>query len=275
MGILSDGTGQIKSRRSWRMATPDRPQRLLGKVAIVTGGSGGIGSAIALGLAREGAATVVGFHRDRPRAEAVVTGIREQTGAEVAAISADLSSPSDAESLVREAAASFGGLDILVNAAGRAHFVDFFDITSQAWDEQFDVNAKGLFIVSQAAARVMKESGGGRIINVTSISGDRADPDLVAYCASKGAANMLTKAMAVALAPYNITVNAVLPGTTLTDMNRQRLGDGILAERVSSMTPLKRLGAPIDHVGAVVYFASAEASWTTGAMLTVDGGFTA
>jgi len=257
------------------MTVPVRPKRLFGKVAIVTGGSGGIGSAIAIGMAREGATTIVGFHGDRVKAEAVVEGVRAETGAEVTAVRADVSSQSDAEFLVGQAADRFGRVDILVNAAGQAHFVDFFDTTSQSWDEQFDVNVKGMFLVSQAAARLMKESGGGRIINVTSISGDRADPELVAYCASKGAANMLTKAMAVALAPYNITVNAVLPGTTVTDMNRRRLEGGGLAEQISAMTPLGRLGASIDHVGAVIYFASAEASWTTGAMLTVDGGFTA
>ena len=257
------------------MAVDERSGRLSGKVAVVTGGAGGIGSAIALGMANEGAVTVVAFHRDQSKAERVVSEIRQQTGTEVAAIRADLTSRPEAESLILETVERFGRLDILVNAAGRAHFVDFFDTTSQMWDEQFDVNAKGLFIVSQAAARIMMEAGGGRIINVTSVAGERANRDLVAYCASKGAANMLTKAMARALAPYNITVNAVLPGTTVTAMNQQRLTDVALAERISSMTPLSRLGAPIDHVGAVIYFALPEASWTTGAMLTVDGGYTA
>ena len=250
-------------------------KRLSGQVALVTGGSGGIGGAIALGLAAEGARIVVGFQNERSQAEAVVSEIIDKTGVEARALEADVASPSAARSLIEEVARSFGRLDVLVNAAGRAHFVGFLETSPEAFDQQFDVNVKGPFFLSQAAARLMMTSGGGRIINVTSISGERADPDLVAYCASKGAANMLTKAMAVALAPYNITVNAILPGTTLTNMNRQRLSEGDKAEIISSMTPLGRLGAPSDHVGAAIYFALPEAGWTTGAFLTVDGGFTA
>ena len=257
------------------MDVADTMNRLSGQVALVTGGSGGIGGAIALGLAAEGARIVVGFRRDRSRAEALVSEIRELTGVDARAAEADVSSPSAARSLIEETARLFGRLDVLVNAAGSAHFVGFLETTPEQFDEQFDVNVKGPFFLSQAAAPLMMSSGGGRIINVTSISGEKADPDLVGYCASKGAANMLTRAMAVALAPYNITVNAILPGTTVTNMNRQRLAEGDHAETISSRTPLGRLGVPSDHVGAAIYFALPEAGWTTGAFLTVDGGFTA
>ena len=249
--------------------------RLPGQVALVTGGSGDIGAAIALGLAHEGAAVVVAHAHNGFKADQVVSDIRVATGTRAVAIRADLTSWDEAERLIAQVVDRFGRIDILVNAAGSAHFVDFFATTEGDWEEQFRVNAKAVFAVSQAAARRMSSSGGGRIINVTSISADRADPDLVAYCASKGAANSLTRAMASALAPHNITVNAVAPGTTITGMNRERLAEGDLANRLVDMTPMGRLGTPQDHVSAVVYFALPESSWTTGTVLTVDGGFTA
>jgi NAD(P)-dependent dehydrogenase (short-subunit alcohol dehydrogenase family) len=250
-------------------------ERLAGKVALVTGGSGDIGRAITLGLAQEGAAVAVAYAHNGSKADEVVSDAREATGGQAVAIRADLTSWDEAERLISQVVDQFGRIDILVNAAGSAHFIDFIATTEADWDEQFAVNAKAAFAVSQAAARRMRSSGGGRIINVTSISADRADPDLVAYCASKGAANSLTRAMASALAAYNITVNAVAPGTTVTGMNRERLAKGDLAERLVNLTPTGRLGTPQDHVSAVLYFTLPESSWTTGVVLTVDGGFTA
>ena len=170
---------------------------------------------------------------------------------------------------------AWGGLDILVNVAGVAVFGDFLAATEEDWDRQMDVNAKGVFLASQAAARRMREAGGGRIIIVSSISGGRADPGLVPYCASKGAANMLTKAMAVALAPYDITVNAVLPGTVETDMNAANLAQPKVRGAILAGTPLRRLGRPEDVVGAVLYLCSDEAAWTTGSLIVVDGGYMA
>jgi NAD(P)-dependent dehydrogenase (short-subunit alcohol dehydrogenase family) len=248
--------------------------RLTEKVALVTGGSRGMGRAICLGLAREGARVAVNYVRRADAAGEVVARIRGG-GGEAVAIQGDVSRRGDAEALVAETLKRCGGLDILVNVAGVAVFGDFFAATEEDWDRQMDVNAKGVFLASQASARRMREAGGGRIVIVSSISGDRADAALVPYCASKGAASMLTKAMAVALAPYNITVNAVLPGTVETDMNAPNLARPELRGAILAGTPLGRLGRPEDVVGAVLYLCSDEAAWTTGSSIVVDGGFMA
>ena len=179
------------------------------------------------------------------------------------------------ERLVKTTLDTYSRIDVLVNVAGIAHFVDFFETTEEQWDRQFAVNAKGVFLTSQAVARQMVKQGGGRIVNVTSISGQKADPALVAYCASKSASDMLTRAMAAAVGPYGVTVNAVLPGTVPTDMNRTRLADDRVRKAIEDLTPLGRLGRPDDIAGAVIYLASDEAKWTTGSLLVVDGGFLA
>ncbi|MGB9619792.1 MAG: SDR family NAD(P)-dependent oxidoreductase, partial [Armatimonadota bacterium] len=158
--------------------------------------------------------------------------------------------------------------------AGVCHFLDFFETTEAEWDFHQNINCKGIFLCSQAAAQVMRDHGGGRIINVTSISGEKAtNARQVAYCASKGGANMLTRVMALALAPYNITVNAVLPGTIETDINRHILAEPGARQAIIEATPLKALGLPEHVAEAVIYFASDQSGWTTGALLPVDGGF--
>jgi NAD(P)-dependent dehydrogenase (short-subunit alcohol dehydrogenase family) len=248
--------------------------RLANKVAIVTGGSRGIGRAIAVGLAAEGARVAIVHVTNRATAQETLDEIHA-AGGSCSAIQADVSSAEGVRHIVDEMRAGHGRIDVLVNVAGRLHVAGFLETSEAEWDDQFDVNAKAVFFLSQAVAREMIGSGGGRIVNVTSIAGDRADPAFVAYCASKGAANILTKAMAAALGPHGITVNAVLPGTTVTDMNRARLEDRELRESIEQLTPLGRLGRPSDIVGAVAYLASDEAGWTTGAMVTIDGGMTA
>lgn len=247
--------------------------RLKDKVAIVTGGSRGIGRAISLGLAREGAKVVVNYASNEAAALEVVNLIRD-SGGEAIACRAHVGKKADAETLARTAVDKFGRIDILVNNAGVAAFIDFFETTEEDWDWHQTTNCKGVFLVSQAVAREMVKTGGGRIVNVTSISGEKAtNPLQVAYCTSKGGANMLTRIMALALAPYNITVNAVLPGTIETDINRDILADDSVREAIIEKTPLKCLGVPEDVVGAVILFASDESKWTTGALLAVDGGF--
>ncbi len=247
---------------------------LTGKVALVTGGSRGMGRAVCLGLAREGARVAVGYVQRADAAQEVVARIRASAG-EAIAVHGDVSRRRDAEALVAGVLDAYGSLDILVNVAGVAVFGDFFAATEEDWDRQMDVNAKGVFLAGQAAARRMRDAGGGRIVIVGSISGDRADAALVPYCASKGAANMLTKAMAVALAPYNIRVNAVLPGTVETDMNAANLARPEVRRAILASTPLRRLGRPEDVVGAVLYLCSDEAAWVTGSSIVADGGFLA
>lgn len=247
--------------------------RLKDKVAIVTGGSRGIGRAISLGMAREGAKVVVNCVSNEVAACEVVDMIRNE-GGEAIAYRAHVASKPEVEGMVKAVVEKYGRIDILVNNAGVAKFIDFFETTEEDWDWHQNTNCKGIFLTSQAVAREMVKTGGGRIVNVTSISGEKAtNPLQVAYCTSKGGANMLTKIMALALAPYNITVNAVLPGTIETDINRDVLADPKVRQSIIEATPLKCLGQPEDVVGAVILLASDESKWTTGALLVVDGGF--
>ena len=247
--------------------------RLKDKVAIVTGGSRGIGRAVALGMAWEGAKVVVNYVANDAAASEVVEMIRK-SGGEAMAFKAHVGSKPDVEAMAKAVVDKYGRIDILVNNAGVAAFIDFFETTEEDWDWHQNTNCKGIFLTSQAVAREMVKTGGGRIVNVTSISGEKAtNPLQVAYCTSKGGANMLTKVMALALAPYNITVNAILPGTIETDINRDVLADPKARNAIIESTPLKCLGEPDDVVGAVVLLASDESKWTTGTFIVIDGGF--
>ncbi len=247
--------------------------RLEGKVAIITGGSRGIGRAIAIGMAKEGARVVVNYVSNANAAEEVVKEI-SLNGGEAIAYQADVSKRNDVEDMVCKSVSRFGKIDILVNNAGVAPFVDVFDVTEELWDDTFGVNTKGIFFTSQAVAREMVKTGGGKIVNVTSISGMKATYHLqVPYCASKAGANMLTKVMALALAPYKINVNGILPGTVETDMSKEYLADEANSKRIIEGTPLKCLGKPEDLIGAAIYLASDESNWVTGTLIVVDGGF--
>lgn len=247
--------------------------RLDGKRVIVTGGSRGIGRGIALAMAREGAKVAINYTANEAAAKAVVDLI-ESDGGTAIAVKADVASKADADAMISKVENEFGGIDVLVNNAGVCHFLDFFEVTEEEWDFHQDINCKGIFLCSQAAARVMRTQGGGRIVNVTSISGEKAtNAGQVPYCASKGGANMLTQIMAVALAPYGITVNAVLPGTIETDINRDILAADGVEQSIVCNTPLGCLGQPEHVAEAVIYFASNASGWTTGALLAVDGGF--
>ncbi len=252
------------------------PLDLAGRVALVTGSSRGIGRAIALHLARRGAVVHVNHPGDDgERAGGVVREIRAG-GGRAEELVFDVSEPVQ----VREGLASldrrWGRLDIAVNNAGICPFRDFDALDLPEWLRVFSVNAAGPFLVSQAASRIMRRARWGRIVNVTSISGIHpTSPLQVAYAASKAAANMLTKSLAVILAPLRITVNAVLPGTVPTELNRDVLAAGDVEKNLVARTPLKRLGAPDDVAQAVGYLASPSAEWVTGTLLVVDGGFAA
>lgn len=247
--------------------------RLEGKAALVTGSSRGIGRALALALAREGADVAVHCRSQRSLGEQVVDQIGA-LGRRAVLLQADLARPDSAVPLIEQAVAELKGLDILVNNAGIAVFSDFFEATLEEWQRAMDVNARSLLLLGQAAARHMKEHGGGKIINVTSISGERVtSTQQVVYCTSKAAANMLTRAMAAALAPHNIQVNGVLPGTVETDINREQFSEPRAREDIVERTPAGRLGQPEDIAEMVVNLASDGSTWTTGAMVVVDGGY--
>lgn len=250
--------------------------RLQKKVAIVTGGSRGIGRAISLGLARQGAKVIVSFRKDEKSADDTVALIRQENG-EAIAVRADVAGKKDINHLVKKAVEEYGKIDILINNAGVCPFVDVFKVTEEIWDWTHAVNVRGPFFLTQAVARVMVNKNiKGKIVNITSISGQKAtNPLQVLYCTSKGAANMLTKVMALALARHKINVNAILPGTIETDINRDVLKDRSVRQGIIENTPLKCLGVPEDIVGAVIYLSSDEANWVTGALLPIDGGFIA
>ncbi len=247
--------------------------KLKDKIALVTGGSRGIGRAISLGLAKEGAHVVVNYVTHKESAYEVVTKIK---GLErkALAIKSDISKKTEVTRMVKKVMDEFGRIDILVNNAGVGPFKSFLETTEELWDRTLAINLKGIFLVSQAVSMEMIKQGKGKIVNITSISGEKAThPDQVVYCTSKAGANMLTKVMALALAPYNITVNAVLPGTIETDINREGLSRPGVKECIIERTPLKKLGKPEDVVGAVILLSSEDADWITGELMVIDGGY--
>lgn len=245
---------------------------LTGHSALVTGASQGIGRGIALTLARQGVHVAVGHRRQPAEAEAVVAEIAAFGGTALA-VAGDVSDRAQVQAMLDGTVAAFGKLDILVNVAGIAIWKDVLEVTDEEFDAQFATNVRGLFITSQEAARRMIPQGKGKIINVTSVSGFVADTRLVPYCASKAAAEMLTRSLAAALAPFNISVNAVAPGTVPTDMNRENLATPGLRDSLIARTPFGRLGRPEDVAGAVAFLASDDADYMAGASLVVDGGF--
>ncbi len=245
--------------------------RLAGKAAIVTGAARGIGRAIALRLAQEGADVAIADLRDaqgHETAQAI-----EALGRRGLFIHADVSNPQDVERMVQATLDAFGSIDILVNNAGICPFKPVLEISAELWDQVLATNLKGYFLCAQAVARVMIERGiRGRIINISSISSIVGGEQQAHYCASKAGINLLTKSLAIALGPHGITCNAILPGTVETDINREDLADEAKRTMLIERTPLRRLGQPEDIAGPVVFFASDDAAYCTGAMLVVDGG---
>ena len=247
--------------------------RLEGKRALVTGGSRGIGRAIALGLGREGADVAVNYRRSREDAESAVREM-EEIGRRAVAVQGSTASRSDVDRFVAEAHDFLGGIDILVNNAGILKRTPLLEIGEEEWDAILDVNLKGYFLVGQAVARHMVEAGTrGAIVNVSSAGQAAAGPDLTHYCVSKAGVGMLTKQMALELAPHGIRVNAIAPGLIETDLNRADIARDEFREGRLARIPLRLIGTPDDVVGAVVYLASNdEARLVTGTSLFVDAG---
>jgi NAD(P)-dependent dehydrogenase (short-subunit alcohol dehydrogenase family) len=258
----------MKPQRPERVKQSAGGGRLTGQVAVVTGGGVRLGRAIGLALAREGCAVAVNYLRSKEAAARTVGEIRA-LGVEALPIRADVSKASEVRKLVSRIVRRFGRLDLLVNNAAVFFRTPLAETTTAQWDRLLDVNLRGPFLCSQAAAKVMLGGRGGRIVNIGDAAAVRAWPAYIPYCVSKAGLVMLTKALALALAP-RIQVNCVAPGAVL-------LPEGFpprLRRRLRREVPMGREGDPADVAEAVVFFTTAP-SYITGQVLFVDGGVTA
>ena len=248
--------------------------RLADSTAIVTGAGSGIGRAIAMGFAREGARVTCADIRDE-RAQTTAERIRT-AGGEALGVAVDVSERHQVEAMLARTLDRFGDVDALVAAAGISARDRFLEVTDEDWDRVLAVNLKGLFFCGQVVGRHMAERGRGAIINITSQLEEVAQPHCAPYLASKGGGRMLTKGMAVDLAPSRVRVNALAPGLTNTNLSPRDTEEGrrYTAETVRHI-PMGRAAEPEEMVGAAVYLASREASYVTGATLVVDGGYLA
>jgi NAD(P)-dependent dehydrogenase (short-subunit alcohol dehydrogenase family) len=242
-----------------------------GRVAIVTGGAQGIGRAIAAALLREGTQVVIAdVNRESAERTAAELGA---TGARVVAHAIDLARVEAIPGLVERTVRELGRLDVLVNNAGVEFGGTFFEVTPEVWDAHLNVNLRSMFFTTQAAARWMKDHGGGAVINIASIQGAVFSARYIPYTVSKSGVRGLTAVLAVALAPYRIRVNAVAPGWCNTAMNKVAGDAAAVAERLR-LIPLHRIGEPEDIADAVLFLASPRAAYLTGQTVTVDGGRT-
>jgi len=246
--------------------------RLVGRKALVTGSSKGIGHAIAVRLAQEGADVVVNYNSDPKGADEALAEIRA-FGRLGASIKADLGDVADVQRLVAESAEALGGLDVLVNNAGIETHAAFWDVTERDFDAVIDVNLKGVFFATQAFVRQrMAVRKPGKVINISSVHEEMAFPNFAAYCASKGGVRMLTRTLAVELGPIGVTINSIAPGAIETPINTKLLNDPVRLKSLVGQIPLGRLGTPADVAGVAVFLASGESDYVTGTTYFVDGG---
>ena len=246
--------------------------RLADKVALVTGAAQGIGLACAQAFAREGARVLItDVNREVGKREALRLAAE---GLQVKFAACDVSKKAEVEAAVASAVNEFGRLDVLVANAGIVHAAEFLDLEEADFDRVIAVNLKGIFLAGQAAARQMvKQGGGGAIINMSSVNAILAIPNQVPYVVSKGAINQLTKVMSISLAAHGIRVNGIGPGTILTELARTAvLGNREAERKILSRTPLGRMGDPAEVAQVAVFLASDEASYVTGQTIYPDGG---
>jgi glucose 1-dehydrogenase len=244
------------------------------KVAIVTGGDTGIGRAISLALAREGASVVIDYHGNAEPANALVNEI-EELGSKAIAFAADVANPEQVEALVGAAVNAYGGLDILVNNAGIEEKHPFLETPYELFRKVVDINLAGNWLCSQVAAkRMVKQRRGGRIINISSIHEELAMPTNAPYCASKGGVRMLMRTIALELAKDGITVNDVAPGAVDTPMDAALKANPKELDRLRAEIPLGRMAQPAEIAGLVIFLASEAAAYITGATYVIDGGMT-
>ncbi len=244
--------------------------RFADQTVIVTGGASGIGEACALLFADEGAAVMIA-DIDREAGERVAARI-VAAGGRAAFVETDVGDGAAATRLVEHAVDRFDRLDVLVNNAGIIKTGDFLEISEADFDRVLRVNLKGAFLVGQAAARAMVEAGKGAIVNMSSANAVLAIPNQVPYVVSKGAMNQLTKVMALALADKGVRVNAVGPGSIMTDLLKVVMSDDDARRKILSRTPLGRCGEPVEVAKVVAFLASDDASYLTGQCIYPDGG---
>jgi glucose 1-dehydrogenase len=245
-----------------------------GKVAIVTGGNSGIGMAIVLELARQGASLVIDYVA-HPEAtedlEKQVTALGDQ----VIGVDADVSKVADLQRLVDTTVKRFGRLDVIVNNAGVETRTSVLDTTEAQYEKVLGINLRSAFFGTQLAAKQMvKQGGGGRIINISSIHEDWPMPGNIAYCLSKGGMRMLTRTAGVELAPHNILVVGVAPGAVATPINLVTMKDPALMQRLNAAIPIGRMATPAEIGNVVAFLASDQASYLTATTIVVDGGMT-
>ena len=246
--------------------------RLKEKVALVTGSSRGVGRAVALRFAKEGARIIVNYTSNEKAANEVVDEAKSM-GSEAIAVKADVAKKAEAEHLIQSGIDTFGSLDILVNNAGFTRPAMMIKMTEEQWDQVVDIHLKGAFLCSQAAGRQMKEQKSGRIINVMSVAGLVGTVGQINYSAAKGGILSMTKSIARELARYNICANVISLGIVATDMTEKIRSDEKLKEIYMNRILLKRFAEADDISPAFVFLASDESNYITGQLLCVDGGY--
>ena len=246
--------------------------RLKDKTALVTGSSRGVGRAVALGFAKEGAKIVVNYTSNENAANEVVQAIQSM-GSEAIAVKADVANKKDAEGLVGAAVDTFGKIDILVNNAGFTRPALMIKMTEDQWDQVVDIHLKGAFLCSQAAGVRMKEQNSGKIINVMSVAGLVGTVGQINYSAAKGGILSMTKSIARELARFNVCCNVISLGIVATDMTEKIRSDEKLRDIYMNRILLKRFAEPDDISPAFVFLAADESNYITGQLLCVDGGY--
>ena len=246
--------------------------RLTDKIALVTGSSRGVGRAVALGFAKEGAKVVVNYTSNENAAKEVVESIKA-AGSDAIAIKADVAKKKDSEALIGAAVETFGRIDILVNNAGFTRPALMIKMTEDQWDQVVDIHLKGAFLCSQAAGLRMKEQNSGKIINVMSVAGLVGTVGQINYSAAKGGILSMTKSIARELARYNVCCNVISLGIVATDMTEKIRTDEKLKDIYMNRILLKRFAEPDDISPAFSFLASDESNYITGQLLCVDGGY--
>lgn len=248
--------------------------RLQGKVIAITGGSQGIGLAIAQRFAEEGADISFCYRSNKAGAEGVAASIHK-TGRRVAAFQYDVGIVSDGQRFIADTAAKFGKIDVLINNAGVEKHADFWETTEADYDTVMNVNLKGLFFITQAFVKNrIAAKAGGKIVNISSVHEELPFPHFTSYCASKGGVKMLTRNLSIELAPLGITINSIAPGAIETPINKNLLNDPVKLSALLENIPLKRLGTPDDVANMAIFLASEESNYATGTTFFVDGGLT-